>query len=190
MRRCLASCGPIAPAVIAAVASVIGAELDVRVEPPPVVMPSPEQAAWQDLELGMFIHLAPQTWEDAESDNLSITPAQMNPDKLDTDQWVRVAESMGAGYIVFVAKHEGGFCWWQTETTDFSVKSTPRKGGNGDVLADLSASCRARGMKLGVYISPQDRKHGIGVGGKAKGPDDQASYERLFRQQLTEVLSR
>jgi alpha-L-fucosidase len=138
----------------------------------------------------MFIHLAPQTWEGTESDDLSVTPDQMNPEKLDTDQWASVAESMGAKYIVFVAKHEGGFCWWQTDTTDFSVKSTPWRGGKGDVLADLSKSCATKGMKLGVYISPQDRKHGVGVGGKAKTPEEQAAYEKLFRTQLTEVLSR
>jgi alpha-L-fucosidase len=155
-----------------------------------MAVPTPEQAAWQDLEVGMFIHLAPQTWQNSESDKLTISPGDMNPEKLDTDQWVRVAESMGAKYIVFVAKHEGGFCWWQTDTTDFSVKSTPWKGGKGDALADLSASCKARGMKLGVYLSPQDRKHGVGVGGKAKDPADQASYEKLLRTQLTEVLTK
>jgi alpha-L-fucosidase len=44
-------------------------------------------------------------------------------------------------------------------------------------------------MKLGVYISPQDRHHGVGVGGKASDPAKQADYEKLFRTQLTEVLS-
>ncbi len=155
-----------------------------------LAVPTPQQAAWQDLEVGMFIHMAPQTWEDKETDDLSIAPSAMNPEKLDTDQWVRVAESMGAKYIVFVAKHEGGFCWWQTDTTDFSVKSSPWRGGKGDVLKDLSASCKARGMKLGVYLSPQDRKHKVGVGGKADDPTKQAAYEKLFRTQLEEVLSR
>jgi len=28
--------------------------------------PTPLQAAWQDLELGMFIHFAPNTWQDQE----------------------------------------------------------------------------------------------------------------------------
>jgi alpha-L-fucosidase len=153
-------------------------------------VPSPQQLAWHDLELGLFLHLAPQTWQDSESDSLTTPLEVMNPEKLDTDAWVRVAESMGATYIVFVAKHEGGFCWWQTETTDFGVRNIPWRKGLGDVLADLSASCRKRGMKLGVYLSPQDRKHAVAVGGRAKDPARQTGYEKLFRQQLTEVLSR
>ncbi len=138
----------------------------------------------------MFIHLAPQTWQDSENDSLNTPLEAMNPDKLDTDEWVRVAESMGAKYIVFVAKHEGGFCWWQTGTTDFGVRNIPWREGRGDVLADLSASCRRRGMKLGVYLSPQDRRHAVAVGGRAKEPARQGDYEKLYRQQLTEVLSR
>jgi alpha-L-fucosidase len=154
-------------------------------------VPTPVQAAWQDLELGAFIHLAPQTWQDHETDDLSTDLAAINPDKLNTDQWAMVARSMGANYIVFVAKHEGGFCWWQTDTTDFSVKNTPWRGGNGDVLADLAKTCQKFvGVKLGVYLSPQDKKHGIGIGGKADDPARQAEYENLFRQQLTEVLTR
>ncbi len=152
--------------------------------------PTSQQLAWHDLELGMFVHIAPQTWQDSETDRMSTPLETINPDKLDTDQWARVAESMGAKYIVFVAKHEGGFCWWQTDTTDFGVRNTPWRGGKGDVLRDLARSCRQRGLKLGVYLSPQDRRHGIGVGGRAKDPAGQPAYERLFRQQLTEVLTR
>jgi alpha-L-fucosidase len=154
-----------------------------------LAVPTPAQAAWHDLELGMFIHVAPQTWQDSERDSLKTPLSSINPEKLDTDHWVRVAQSMGAKYIVFVAKHEGGFCWWPTATTDFSVKNTPWRGGKGDVLKDLSASCRAAGMRLGVYLSPQDRKHGIGIGGKADDPAMQSEYESIFRRQLTEVLA-
>ncbi|MFH1264628.1 MAG: hypothetical protein ABIK89_02815, partial [Planctomycetota bacterium] len=67
--------------------------------------PTPQQAAWQDCEIGMFIHFAPNTWTDREYDDLSLPPERMNPEKLDTDQWVAAAEAMGAAYIVFVAKH-------------------------------------------------------------------------------------
>lgn len=138
----------------------------------------------------MFIHFAPNTWQDNEGDDLSTPLKDINPEKLDTDQWVRTAKGMGAKYIVFVAKHVGGFCWWQTETTDYSVKSIPWKKGKGDVMADLAKSCAKQGIKLGVYLSPMDRKHGVEVGGRAKNPADQAAYIKVFRTQLTELLTR
>jgi len=164
---------------------------DAEAEPPfeRLPTPTPEQAAWHDLELGMFIHFAPNTWQDREYDDLSTPLAQINPRNLNTDQWVSVAESMGAKYIIFVAKHVGGFCWWQTKTTEYSVRNIPWRKGRGDVLADLAASCRKRNMRLGVYLSPADRKHGVGVGGKADSAEGQAAYERLFRRQLAEILS-
>ena len=151
--------------------------------------PSPAQLAWQDAEIGMFVHFAPNTWSDLEGDDLSVPPSAINPTKLDTDQWARTAKSMGAKYLVFVAKHVGGFCWWHTGTTDYGVKETPWRGGKGDVMADVSKSCRKYGLKLGVYLSPMDRKHGIEVGGKAKNPASQAAYQAIFRQQLTELLT-
>jgi alpha-L-fucosidase len=158
-------------------------------EPKPA-LPTPQQVAWQDFEIGMFIHFAPNTWTDLEGDDLSLPLGKMNPAKLDTDQWVSAAEAMGAKYIVFVAKHVGGFCMWRTETTDYSVRSIPWRDGKGDVLGDLAASCRKRGMKLGVYLSPCDRKHGAGVGGRCKTQEAQAEYDKFYRRQLTEVLTR
>ena len=152
--------------------------------------PTPEQVAWQDMDLELFIHFAPSTWQDTQHDNLSTPLSAINPEQLDTEQWADVAVAMGAKQIVFVAKHVGGFCWWQTDTTDYSVKNTPWRGGQGDVMKDLAASCRQRGLKLGVYLSPADGKHGVGVGGRAKAPADQENYNRIYRQQLTELLSR
>jgi alpha-L-fucosidase len=152
--------------------------------------PTPHQLEWQDREVGMFIHFAPNTWLDKEYDDLSLPLSRFNPEKLDTDQWVAAAEAMGAKFIIFVAKHAGGFCMWQTDTTDYSLESTPWRGGKGDVLADLAASCRKKGMKLGVYLSPQDKKHGAGGGGRCDTEEAQDQYDDLYRAQLTEVLSR
>jgi alpha-L-fucosidase len=152
--------------------------------------PTPEQVAWHDCEIGMFIHFAPNTWTDREYDDLSLPLEKINPERLDTCKWAVAAEAMGAKYIMFVAKHAGGFCMWQTDTTDYGVKSIPWRNGQGDVLADLAESCRKRGIKLGVYLSPQDRKHGAAVGGRCETPEAQQRYNQLYRQQLTEVLTR
>ena len=96
-----------------------------------LAVPSADQSAWQDLEIGMFTHFAPNTWQDREYDDLSTPLSAINPAQLDTDQWAECAEGLGAKYIVFVAKHVGGFCAWQTETTDYSIRNTPWRGGKG-----------------------------------------------------------
>ncbi len=156
----------------------------------PRAIPSADQIAWQNLELGMFVHFAPNTWQDAESDNLTTPLSEIDPKKLDTDQWAQTAADLGAKYIVFVAKHQGGFCMWQTQTTDYSIRNTPWRGGKGDVLKDVSASCRKYGLKLGVYVCPRDDHFGAKTGGICKTPELQARYDAMYRQQLTEVLSR
>ncbi|MFH1738610.1 MAG: alpha-L-fucosidase [bacterium] len=158
-------------------------------DPTRLALPTLEQIVWQDYEIGMFIHFSMNTWQDQEYDDLSTPLSQFNPRQLDTDQWVNTAVNMGAKYIVFVAKHVGGFCMWPTKTTDYSVENTPWRNGKGDVLADLAESCRKCGIRLGVYLSPADRKYGATVGGRCETKEAQEEYGRIYREQLTEVLS-
>lgn len=58
--------------------------------------PTPQQLAWQDAELRMFVHFAPNTWQDNEGNDLSTPMGAINPAQLDTDQWAKTAKSMGA----------------------------------------------------------------------------------------------
>lgn len=157
--------------------------------PRTLALPSAGQMAWQDMEVGMFVHFAPNTWQDVESDNLSTPLTAINPKRLDTNQWAQTAIALGAKYIVFVAKHQGGFCMWQTQTTDYSIRNTPWRDGHGDVLADVQASCRKFGLKLGVYVCPRDDHFGAKTGGVCKTPELQARYDAMYREQLKEVFS-
>ena len=152
-------------------------------------VPTADQRHWSDLELGMFVHFAPNTWQDREYDDHSTPLSAIHPD-IDTDQWVEVARDLGARYVVMVAKHQGGFCMWQTRTTAYGIRGTPWKGGHGDVMADLAASCRRAGLGLGVYCSPRDDDFGAGPGGKCATPEKQAAYDRRYREQLTELWTR
>ena len=154
--------------------------------------PTAIQYAWHEQERIMFVCLDPCTWQGREYDNHSTPVDQINPAQLDTDQWCRAAQRWGAREILFVAKHTGGFCWWQTETAKYGIKETAWKQGRGDVLAELSASCRRRGLTLGIYIYPGDDTWGApsGSGGRTKDPSKQEAYSKVFRQQLTEVLTR
>ena len=156
----------------------------------PLAKPTPGQVEWQDMDVEMFLCFDPCTWQNREYDDHSTPLDKINPDKLDTDQWARVAVSMGAKQILFVAKHTGGFCWWQTDTTDYGVKETPWRGGRGDVMQVLSESCRKNGLKLGVYLSPQDDHYGAKTSGRCDTPEKQTVYDKIYRQQLTELLTR
>lgn len=139
----------------------------------------------------MFVCLDPCTWQGREYDDHSMPLERINPSALNTDQWCETAALWGAKEILFVAKHTGGFCWWQTETTEYGIKNTPYKEGKGDVLKALSESCEKYRLNLGIYVYPGDETWGAGVGsgGKTKDPAKQEAYNKVFRQQLTETLS-
>lgn len=159
---------------------------------PRPAQPTPEQIAWHEMEIEMFIHFAPNTWQNRDYDDHSTSLSKINPTQLDTDQWCEVARSFDAKQIVFVAKHVGGFCMWQTDTTEYSIKNTPYKNGKGDVAAELAKSCKKYGLKLGMYVYPGDAQWGadIGSGGRTKDPAKQEAYNKVFRRQLTEVLTK
>lgn len=157
-----------------------------------IPVPSPAQLRYQQYERIMFVCLDPCTWQGREYDNHSVPLSRINPEQLKTDQWCRVAKSWGARLILFVAKHTGGFCWWQTETSDYGIRNTPWRDGKGDVLKDLSASCRKYGLDLGIYVYPGDDNWGAGIGsgGKTADPSKQAAYNEVYRRQMTEVLTK
>ncbi len=153
--------------------------------------PSPQQELWQNMEMSMFIHFAPNTWQAQEYDDMKYPLHGINPSNLDAHQWVDAAEAMGAKQIIFVAKHVGGFCMWPTKTSEYSIKNTPYKNGKGDILKEISDACWERGINLGVYIYPGDRTWGayLGGSGRTKDPLKQKAYAEILREQWTEVLS-
>lgn len=120
------------------------------------VRPHPRQLAWQQCEFTCFVHFGINTFTGREWGSGKEDPKVFNPSDLDTDQWCRAMKAAGMKLVVFTAKHHDGFCLWQTRYTRHSVASSPWRGGRGDVLRDLSESCRRHGIKLGVYLSPAD----------------------------------
>ncbi len=154
-----------------------------------IAKPTPQQLAWHDLELEMFVHFDVAVWEGQQGGSGHFDLSRFNPEELDTEQWCDVAQSLGAKQIVYVAKHVSGFCGWQTGTTEYGVKNTPWRGGRGDIVKDLSESCRRRGLKLGIYLSPMDCHHGVAVSGICDSAEDQKRYDDIYRRQLTEILT-
>ncbi len=154
--------------------------------------PDDVQHAWHEQERIMFVHFGVATWEGSEYDGDGRTDlARMNPAGFDAEKICEAARSWGANQIMFVCKHVGGFCWWQTETTDYSVKNIPWKGGKGNMVQEMADACRRCGLKVGVYIYSDDPKYmsGMGRGGRTDDPAKQEEWNRLLRQQWMEVLS-
>jgi alpha-L-fucosidase len=128
-----------------------------RVAKAAMVVPHPRQMAWQELEFTCFIHFGINTFTGRSWGDGKENPDLFNPTAVDTDQWCRAAKDAGMKMMLITMKHHDGFCLWQTRyNEDFSVRNSPWKNGNGDVLRQLSGSCKKYGLKLGVYLSPAD----------------------------------
>lgn len=145
------------------------------------VVPSPQQLEWQKMELSAFIHFGINTFTDNEWGNGTDSPALFNPTELDCEQWVRTLKDAGFKMVILTAKHHDGFCLWQTSTTEYSVKSSPWRNGEGDVVRELSEACKKYGLKFGIYLSPWDRN--------APSYGDSPAYNQLFITQLSELLT-
>jgi alpha-L-fucosidase len=145
------------------------------------VKPSPQQVAWQDMEMGAIIHFGTNTFLNREWGDGTAAPGVFNPQHVDTDQWIEAAKSAGIGYVVLVAKHHDGFALYPTAQTDYSVKSSPWLGGRGDLVRMVSDSARTHGLRFGVYLSPWDRHDP-----RYKDP---AAYDKYYLAMLEELAS-
>ena len=172
---------------------------------PPAETPAQHEARmgwWREARFGMFIHWDMSSiagteisWSRKASRPLDVDrhPAgyvedplydhlyeKFDPQKFNAVEWVRLAKQAGMKYIVFTAKHHGGFCMWDTKFTDYSIMHTPFKR---DVIKELSEACHAAGLRFGLYYSPRDWHHpDYGIG-------DNAKYHQYLKGQLTELLT-
>lgn len=151
-------------------------------EPPAPDGPLPSQAQldWHDLQFYAFVHFNMNTFTNMEWGFGDESPELFNPTELDCRQWARVCKEAGMKGIIITAKHHDGFCLWPSEYTEHSVRNSPWRDGEGDLLRELSDACKEYGLKFGVYLSPWDRNHAD------YGTPEYITY---FRNQLRELLT-
>lgn len=158
---------------------------------------------WTDARFGMFIHWDMSSldgteisWSRKATKPLDVTRDKagyikdqhydnlyknFNPVKFNAREWVAIAKAAGMKYIVFTAKHHGGFCMWDTRYTDYNIMNTPF---HRDVVGELAAACREAHMPLGIYYSPRDwHQPDYGIG-------DNRKYVDYMNGQVRELLTR
>lgn len=103
-----------------------------------------------------FIHFGPNTFTRREWGTGKEDPKIFRLKTLDTDQWCEAMKAAGIKMVLLTAKHHDGFVLWQSRYTKHGIMSSDFQNGKGDIMRDLSESCRKYGIKLGIYLSPAD----------------------------------
>lgn len=120
------------------------------------VVPTRNQYAALKNEFIAFIHFGPNTFTRKEWGNGMEDPKIFDLHHLETDQWCETMKAAGMKMVILTVKHHDGFVLWQSRYTTHGIMSTPFREGKGDILKELTASCKKYGLKLGVYLSPAD----------------------------------
>jgi len=156
---------------------------------------------WQENRFGMFIHWGPVslTAKEIGWSRGAETPVEVydnlyrrfNPTNFNADEWAALAREAGMKYVVLTTKHHDGFCLWDTKQTDFNIMHSPF---GRDVVKELSAACRRRGVDFGTYYSVCDWHHPdfplTSPGGSVKRlKSDLDAYNRYFLAQVSELIT-
>ena len=146
-------------------------------------LPSQAQLAYLEDELAAFIHFGLNTFYDQEWGTGQEDPECFNPIQLDAREWVRVLKETGFKKLILVVKHHDGFVLYPTAQTDYSVKASPWRNGEGDLLLEVSQAATEFDMDMGVYLSPWDAHSPLYHVAR------EADYNAYYLAQLKEILS-
>ena len=141
-------------------------------------IPTESQLNWQRMETNAFLHFTTNTFTDLEWGYGDEPEEIFNPTDLDVDQWISVLADAGMKGAILTSKHHDGFALWPSAYTEHSVKNSPWKEGNGDLVGEVAAACRDHDLKFGIYLSPWDRN---------QADYGKSEYVTYYRNQLREI---
>ncbi len=134
----------------------------------------------RDFSKKAFFHFGVNTFTNSEWGEGDELESFFNPTETDVRQWIRSIKAAGFTLAILTAKHHDGFCLWPSAYTEHTVKNSPYKNGQGDIVREFTDACREFGLACGLYLSPWDR-HSPYWGSK--------EYSKHYNAQLTELLT-
>lgn len=82
--------------------------------------------------------------------------SQFRAEMFDAGKWADILAASGARYVVLVSKHHDGFALWPSPQADASWGrpwNALAVGPKRDLVGELTAAVRARGLEVGFYYS-------------------------------------
>ena len=143
---------------------------------------TPNERQLKMFEIGKkaFFHFGVNTFTNNEWGDGSENASVFNPTETDVRSWIKGVKSAGFNMAILTAKHHDGFCLWPSKYTEHSIKNSPYKNGEGDLVREFTDACREFGLKVGIYVSPWDRN------APTWGTSEYTNY---YVNQLTEILT-
>ena len=132
-------------------------------------------AEWETLKYGMYVHWGPPTYQGVT------LPGSMG---FEPEQWAKVAKQAGMRYGVLTAKHELGYCLWDSKDYLNDIGGLP---GTTDLVRRFVGAFQAEGLKAGVHYSIPDAFSEGKVINKGPVPD---KYFQVIKQHTSELHTR
>lgn len=150
----------------------------------PATERTPLIAEYERLRFGVSYHFSTNTFTGDDYEPGKVPATIYNPTNLDVDQWLSVAQELGAKYAVLTTKYMSGFCLWDSEGYDYDVAAS---GNKTDVVAAFVAACRKVNIRSGYYYCILDPHNEGKFDWNSPVPPE---YYKLIKHHVTELHTR
>ena len=164
-------------------------------------LPNKRQLAWQEAELGALfsydLHVFDGQKYNQQRNRIDpiIDYQVFNPEKLNTDQWIKAIKDAGFTFAILTASHETGFSLYQSEINPYCMKALGFQNGKGDIVRDFMNSCNKYGIKPGIYMGIRWNSllgiHDFKVDGKGEFSENrQRWYKSMVEGMVKEICTK